>query len=173
MLMTGLYEQIRNLQNEKSLTFLYRAPKIELKPLSMNGMANNYQEVFAITEAEAMEMARFTMGYSYAFQVLGYLKFRTDASLRQIIPEFDEIMEEYSYEKIWEEMSARDREIAVLLARNGKMKVRDIIKETGLTSSSFSTYRRRLSKGGIISVQEYGYCDLCLPRFKEIILTFI
>lgn len=172
LLMTGLYEQIRNLQNEKNLTFLYRAPKIELKPLSINGMANNYREVFDISESETLEMARFTKGYSYAFQVLGYLKFRTNSSLEKLIPEFDEIMEEYSYEKIWEELSARDREIVILLAKNGKMKVQDIIKETGLTSSSFSTYRRRLSKGGIISVQEYGYCELWLPRFKEIVMGF-
>ena len=173
LLMTGLYEQIRNLQNEKNLTFLYRAPKIELKPLSVNGMANNYREVFDITEYEALEMAKFTMGYSYAFQVLGYLKFRMNTPLQDLIPMFDEIMEEYVYEKIWEELSARDREIAVLLAKKGKMKVQDILNQTGLTSSSFSTYRRRLSKGGIISVQEYGYCELCLPRFREIILTFL
>ena len=32
LLMTGLYENIYELQNEKTLTFLYRAPKIELKP---------------------------------------------------------------------------------------------------------------------------------------------
>ena len=28
LLMTGLYENVSKLQNEKSLTFLYRAPKI-------------------------------------------------------------------------------------------------------------------------------------------------
>ena len=32
LLMTGLYENINSLQNEKSMTFLYRAPKVELKP---------------------------------------------------------------------------------------------------------------------------------------------
>ena len=31
LLMTGLYENINKLQNEDSLTFLYRAPKIEKK----------------------------------------------------------------------------------------------------------------------------------------------
>ncbi len=34
LLMTGLYENIYDLQNEKSLTFLYRAPKIILEPLN-------------------------------------------------------------------------------------------------------------------------------------------
>lgn len=33
LLMTGLYDNIYELQNDKSLTFLYRAPKIMLEPL--------------------------------------------------------------------------------------------------------------------------------------------
>ena len=37
LLMTGLYENIHELQNEKSLTFLYRAPKLRLGLLD-NGM---------------------------------------------------------------------------------------------------------------------------------------
>jgi hypothetical protein len=169
LVMTGLYENIRSLQDEKNLTFLYRAPRIELKPLSVLAMANDYKKVLGINDQEAKEMARFTMGYSYAFQVLGYLRYKDDRPLPDLIPRFDEIMEEYSYEKIWSELSARDRDIVHLLAKNGKMKVEEILKETGMSSSSFSTYRRRLGKGGIISTEEYGYCDLCLPRFREII----
>ena len=34
LLMTGLYENIDALQNEKNLTFLYRAPKLHMKPLN-------------------------------------------------------------------------------------------------------------------------------------------
>lgn len=170
LLMTGLYENIRNLQNEKNLTFLYRAPQIELKPLGIMAMSNNYKEVFDISDDEALEMARFTRGYSYAFQVLGYLKYkRNNAPLEEITPEFDEIMEEYSYEKIWSELSERDREVIKLLAKNGRMKVKDIQTATGMTSGSFSTYRRRLGKGGLISLEDYGYCELSLPRFGEIV----
>ena len=32
LLMTGLYENIYELQNDKALTFLYRAPKLILEP---------------------------------------------------------------------------------------------------------------------------------------------
>nr|MCR5273430.1 ATP-binding protein [Lachnospiraceae bacterium] len=35
LIMTGLFENINNIQNEKNLTFLYRAPKVELKPLNI------------------------------------------------------------------------------------------------------------------------------------------
>ena len=169
LIMTGLYANIKSLQDEKSLTFLYRAPKYELKPLSINAMANNYKDIFDISDKEANEMAKFTMGYSYAFQVLGYLKFKYNEPLDRLIPRFDEIMEEYAYEKIWSELSPTDKKIVKILAKNGAMKVRDIIQKTGLSSASFSTYRRRLGKGGIISTEEYGYCELCLPRFSQIV----
>ena len=169
LIMTGLYENIRSLQDDKSLTFLYRAPRIELKPLSIIGMSRNYMEVFDISEEEADRMAEFTKGYSYAFQVLGYIRYKRKAPLDKLIQEFDEIMSEYSYEKIWDELSARDKEIVRLLAENGRMKVKDIQDITGMSSGSFSTYRQRLGRGGIISIKEYGYCEIMLPRFAEIV----
>ena len=42
LLATGLYENIDELQNEKNLTFLYRAPKIQLKPLNHLAIINKY-----------------------------------------------------------------------------------------------------------------------------------
>ena len=97
LIMTGLYDNIKGLQDEKNLTFLYRAPKIELKPLSIVAMANDYRKMLDVSDSEAKEMARFTRGYSYAFQVLGYLKYKYDKPLEELIPEFDEILEEYGY----------------------------------------------------------------------------
>lgn len=40
LLMTGLFENIYDLQNDKALTFLYRAPKIMLEPLSFTAVRN-------------------------------------------------------------------------------------------------------------------------------------
>ena len=46
LLMTGLYENLYELQNEKSLTFLYRAPKVFVEPLSFDMIAESYSAVF-------------------------------------------------------------------------------------------------------------------------------
>ena len=62
LLMTGLYENIYELQNEKTLTFLYRAPKIEMPPLNLSAVAKKYQEVFKLDDKQAREMARMTNG---------------------------------------------------------------------------------------------------------------
>ena len=48
LLMTGLYENIYELQNEKTLTFLYRAPKIELRPLNIGMIAEKYKNSYKI-----------------------------------------------------------------------------------------------------------------------------
>lgn len=73
LLMTGLYDNIHSLQNQKAQTFLYRAPKIRLEPLNTTAIRSTYRDVFDIPDATAGEMARITCGYSFAFQVLGYL----------------------------------------------------------------------------------------------------
>lgn len=172
LVMTGLYNNINALQNEKTLTFLYRAPKYELKPLNMIAMSNSFMEKLDIPQTEADEMARLTKGYSYAFQVIGYLKYENKRKrLDELLPKFDEIMDEYSYSKIWNELTGREREVveALFASEEGRMKVKEIKDATGLTDQSFPTYRRRLGGSGVISISEYGYCELALPRFKEIV----
>ena len=76
LLGTGLYENIEELQNEKSVTFLYRAPKMQLKPLNNVAIINKYKTIFNISAEQASQMAGLTKGYPFAFQVLGYLKWR-------------------------------------------------------------------------------------------------
>ena len=75
LLMTGLYENIDTLQNDKILTFLYRAPKIYLKPLNPGRIAAHYKKTCSVSEEDAREMARLTRGYPFAFQVLGFYTF--------------------------------------------------------------------------------------------------
>ncbi len=82
--MTGLYENIHNLQNEKTLTFLYRAPKIILEPLNYTAMIAKYKQIFSCDKEKAQEMAVLTKGYSYAFQLLGYLVWNNDFGAPEI-----------------------------------------------------------------------------------------
>lgn len=63
MIMTGLYENIYELQNERTLTFLYRAPGMELGPLNIGRIAESYKEIFALDDDAAMSMTKATKGY--------------------------------------------------------------------------------------------------------------
>ena len=63
LLMTGLYENVDDLRNEKSLTFLYRAPRIQLQPLNVPAIASRYRGLFNLEEEDSYRMARLTKGY--------------------------------------------------------------------------------------------------------------
>ncbi len=175
LLMTGLYENIYDLQNEKSLTFLYRAPKIYLGPLNINAVANSYRDTFCISLEEAVTMAKLTKGYPFAYQVLGYLKWNAgkQADISSIMSDYDQHLEEYVYEKIWKDLSEKDREIVELLAQNGEMKVKELRDQLKMKSGAMSVYRDRLIRKGIVDSSKYGYLSLILPRFAEIVERWV
>lgn len=173
LLMTGLYENIYELQNEKTLTFLYRAPKLELKPLNIVLIAEKYKEIFNLDDQKALEMAKVTKGYPFAFQVLGYLCFKNKIAWEKALPEFDACLEEYVYEKIWSELSEKDREILMVMCTTNETKINKIREGDNITSGTFSVYRKRLIKKGIIYAPNYGYLDFILPRFREFVLRNI
>ena len=112
LLMTGLYDNIQNLQNEKNLTFLYRAPKIELQPLNIRSISENYKNVLNVDDKTASEMAKLTKGYSFAFQVLGYLAWENNGFNKKVLSSYKQYLEDYVYEKIWSELSMQDRTVA-------------------------------------------------------------
>ena len=101
LLMTGLYENLYDLQNDKSLTFLYRAPKLLLEPLNYTAVRNHYMKIFNIDTESASKMTSLTKGYPFAFQVLGYLYWenRSTKNIDEILPEYDQYLEEYVYSK--------------------------------------------------------------------------
>ena len=169
LIMTGLYENIYSLQRDKRCSFLMRAEQIQLKPLNKIGMKNQYMQTFGCTEEEALKMAVFTKGYSYAFQVLGYIMWNEECTLEEAIPMFDERMSEYCYNKIWEDLSETEKNIVIYLSDKEKKKTKDVIENVITGKNSFSVIRDRLVKKGIIDGSERGYISLSLPRFSEFV----
>ena len=171
LLMTGLYENIYELQNDKSLTFLYRAPKITLEPLNYTAILKNYMDIFNISADDAEKMTILTKGYPFAFQVLGYLywEYRNDKSIDDILPEYDQYLQEYVYEKIWSELSSHDRDVLTVISSCDSDRVKDIREKLGMNSQQFSVYRDRLKRKGVINTQEYGRISVALPRFAEFV----
>ena len=175
LLMTGLYENIRQLQNEKTLTFLYRAPMEILSPLNQNAIRRSYAATFQMSSEEAAKLAALTKGYAYAYQVLGYLYWKYNVeegrsfTPEQLLPDYDAYLEEYSYEKIWFELPATEKQIIAYLILSGKLSVSELREKTSLKTYEFSVYRDRLKKKGIVDVSEYGFLSLNLPRFEEIL----
>lgn len=170
LLMTGLYENINSLQNEKNLTFLYRAPKIALNPLNLGSICDNYRKTFAIDEEDALAMAKLTKGYSFAFQVLGYYTWRMDGNYKAAIPAFRQYLEDYVYEKIWSELSPGDRKFAYGTAKSKTSRAREIKQILHMSDQAYAPYRDRLIKRGILDGREHGYVRFTLPLFEEYVL---
>lgn len=169
LLMTGLYEKIYELQNEETLTFLYRAPKFTMDPLNARLVAKKYQQILNISIDEAEKMAALVKGYPYAYQVLGYLCYKRQCSYEEVIDDFDAYLSEYVYDKIWAEMSGKDRKAAKATADSPTGKTSEIRALSNMSSEEFAVYRNRLLKKGIVISERYGYLQFTLPRFAEYI----
>lgn len=170
LIMTGLYDNIRALQNQKTLTFLYRAPRINLQPLNIGSMADSYQRIFELDREAAVQMARETRGYSFAFQVLGYFRYKYPQDKERIRQMYKQYLEECVYEKVWAECSAMDRKVASAIAQtpDGKIsKIREILK---MDTNQFNPYRARLIRKGIVDGGIYGELHFTLPLFENFIL---
>ena len=166
LVMAGLFDNISNLQNEKSLTFLYRAPKIFLEPLSIPAITTSYRSVFDISPSETIEMAKLTKGYPFAFQILGYLKWETNDDLEKLLPKFDEELIIYAYEKIWSELSALDRKIVYVIS-TGVYKTGEIREKLSIFPQLLNTYRKRLMERGVVNGSVRGELTLALPHDKS------
>lgn len=170
---TGLYENIQELSNVKNLTFFRRAATVKTEPLNMIRMTEMYKSKLDIDSDEAREMAKITKGYAYAFQELGVLCFKKkeDESLEDILPKLKAELFAYSYKKIWEEMTEMDRFLAGLLTDKEEYKREEVLKLMGEKAGSYSMYRDRLIKRGIIKTRQ-GYISLALPYFDEYIKEY-
>lgn len=107
LLMTGLYKNISALQNEKSLTFLYRAPKIHLGPLNIGTISEDYQSVLGLDDEKGLALAKLTKGYSFAFQVLGYFTWEHPDDPQESQRLARQYLDDYAYEKICPSFRAR------------------------------------------------------------------
>lgn len=174
LLMTGLFENISDLQNEKTLTFLYRAPKIQLSSLNAGAITEKYYKVFeamGLDKEDCSKMAGMTKGYPFAFQTLGYLTWEKNGDYNSTIDEYRLRLEEYVYEKIWSELSPNDRKVACGIAKAEDGKVKTILECLNMDSNHFNPYRKRLITKGIIVSDGWGNLKFFLPMFAEYVLS--
>lgn len=92
---------------------------------------------------------------------------------RDILPEYDQYLDEYVYNKIWSELSGTDKEVLGEMARSRETDVTLIREALGMSTSKFSVYRDRLKRKGIVNASQYGSLFLILPRFEEFIKHYM
>ncbi|WEV39949.1 ATP-binding protein [Lactobacillus sp. ESL0681] len=171
VIMTGLPDIVLDIQNESKLTFLLRSEKLVMSELRVTEMITTYQKELTCSLAVAEKMAQITKGYSYAFQLLGWLCFEkhnsnfTAAELRLIIPQYQLQLFENAYQKIFMGLSENDRQY--LLSVNDHQKFNDVVAKMHKSKGYVSQYRRRALERQLITVAGHGYVDYTLPYFGE------
>lgn len=170
LLMTALQENINVLINDKAMTFLSRAPKIELEPLSLSSVAINYSEIFKVDYNVSIKMAKLTNGYAFAYQVLGYLMFEEGKNSidDELLKKYDKYLWSNGYNKFWQDLTNVERKFLIALASSNGEKDDIIVK--GFSNANYSQYRRRLLEKGLITMPSHGNLTFVLPRFKEYVL---
>lgn len=170
LLMTGLFDNVRKLQDEKTLTFLYRAPRLDMKPLNIGIIASNYRKNLNLSNDESLRMAQMTKGYPFAFQVFGYFAWRSGSFNEQTVDECKQYLDDYAYEKIWSELSAGDKEVARAIAQAPSSKVHDVRQVANMSTNQFNPYRDRLVKKGVVDGTTYGHVSFTLPLFDRYVI---
>ncbi|MBQ7588095.1 MAG: ATP-binding protein [Lachnospiraceae bacterium] len=172
LIMTGLHENIYEIQNDPALTFLLRSPKIITGPLSILQITKQYKNIFGTDEIKARELAYLTRGFAFAFQALGVSYWNNrEAGMEAVLEEFDELLDDFVYKKIWSSLTTREREI-VRAINTDEVKASEICVRTGISNSSWSQYREMLVDKGIIETPRYAYVSLTLPRFNEVTANY-
>lgn len=171
LLMSGLYENVSSLREEKSLTFLYRCPTVQLSPLDIGSISARYEELLGVDPSLALKLAKQTKGFAFAYQALGYLFYQNDR--KEITPiflaEYDALLARYVYRKVYADFTGSERKIISCFTDMKPMKVSDISEKTGFSAKYLGVYRERLMGKGILLSPKKGYLALALPRFDAFI----
>lgn len=167
------------------MTFLLRGKRIALSSLNLTQIEYSYRNVFSeasysVEDRTLTEMAVMTKGYSYAFQLLGYLAWKKakhtkiiDANLlEQIKPEYLLELDQNACTKIFDGLSNQDRKFLYAMAKSDKNRVliKDIRQRLNRPSNFVANYRRRLLDNQVIKVTNYGEVAFTLPFFREYVL---
>lgn len=170
LLVTGLSENIEDFSSEKNLSFFKRADAREIKVLDKYDITYMYEKLLGIDSAEARKIEALSMGYAYAYQVLGSLYFckKENETLDDIMPEFERIMFRDSYELIWQSLSKGEKEIVRCIYKTPDGKAEDI-KALMSNPASYSVFRSRLINKHLVDANTRGYLKIRLPRFDKFV----
>lgn len=172
LLMTGLPDLVLNLQNDEKLTFLLRSDKIVVSPLEKFDIFTTYQKIFKCSSAVATKLTNMTKGYSYAFQLLGYILFEhvegkvpTEKDVDEVTSEYKNRLYNNAYQKIFSDLSTMDQKY--LYAVCGDHKLDEVAKILGKSNVFVAQYRRRALERNLIVPKKLGYVAFTLPFFED------
>lgn len=170
LLVTGLSENIEDFSSEKNLSFFKRADSKEIKLLNKFDITYMYEKLLGVDSIEAKKIEALSMGYAYAYQVIGSLYFckKEDEVLEDLIPNFERIIFKDSYELIWQSLTPGEKEVVRCIYKSKTGKAEDI-KKIMKNPTTYPVFRNRLINKHIVDGDTRGFLSINLPRFDKYI----
>lgn len=173
VVMTGLLKEVTDLSEDENLTFLLRATRFLMKPLLAQSIKDVYVKYFHDDQL-ARKMTMMTMGYPFAFQLLGYEMW--EASQNSIDHDvLDNVVHHYKNRLFTQAYlenvkSMRGRTFDYLVAvKNCDGRTGDIAKSLGVSPQSGNNLRARLIRYGLIRPNGFGKVAFTLPYFGDFV----
>ncbi len=179
LFMAGLPSSVNDVLNDKVLTFLRRAHRVELESINNKAVEIAFFEAFdqggrkfigdSLTAA-----AKATMGYPYLIQLLGYFLYKGNKE------EIDERFVEQSltlakielfknvHDMLLQALSVKDRDFLFAMTSGEEpVSFSDVRAQLGVTPGYASKYRERLMVAGIIKSAGHGKLGFAPPYMGE------
>ncbi len=178
----GLESSVSELLKGQVLTFLRRADKHHLGPVSANdvreALLKPIEESGKSVEPEALEsMVNETGGYPFMIQLVGYHCWQksgrnqdpiTVQHVSEGLVRANRKLGSLVHEPSLNEASSTDKSFLLAMSRDdGPSRMSDISSRLGVTKEYAGMYRNRLISAELIESTGHGYVDFTLPYLRE------
>jgi hypothetical protein len=173
LICSGVYKNLYELGEVPNLTFFKRAAELKTEPFPTPAMAIRYEDLAEMKENKAIEYAKMSKGFAFAYQVLGcaYVDYREKGE-EYVLKQAKSELFAQCYEKIWMELPEGERKILKIVA-DGPKKRKNVLEELD-AKGSYQVNSYKLKQMGLLadSSEAYGMAEITLPFFGEYIQKY-
>ena len=183
LLMAGLPGNVIQMFQNPSISFLRRAFRRALDPISLPEVRAVIKKTVEISdreiEKEALDIAaENTKGMPFLIQLIGYHSFNqsnnetiTKNDVINGISDAEEDMESMILDATINDISDADKKfLLAMLNDQNESRISDIAKRMEVSLSYAGHYKKRLINHGIISEAGRGKIEFCMPMLKELLI---
>ena len=182
--MAGLPHAVSSVLNDTVLTFLNRAPRVELGLISTNLIRAYYERAFRTMGIGASDemldrAAMATRGFPYLMQLIGYYLIqytdKGESITAKIMDKAEKAalgdLNENVFKPILNPLSDNDKVFLRAMARvGGTVTTAKLLAVLGRKGPAIQTYRKRLIEGGVIESPRRGELVFAVPYLADYLL---
>lgn len=178
--MAGLPQAVSTVLNDKVLTFLNRAKKVYIGPISTNDIFSYYKSAFSQMRLKCddtllKKAADATGGFPYMMQLIGYYIVKnaaenvvTEEIVDTAVSLASDDMGDNVFEPILKPLSDNDLKFIYAMSEDeGESRMSDICKRMKKSNSYVQPYRARLIDAGIIESPRSGRVSFAVPYLSD------